>query len=596
MSATDTPTDAPTPVAPEQTAATPAGPRIAGYVSPTSSTPTPYVDRIMDLPDRVLEIARTDPQRAALIHVRRSLTGRHRVETTTYADLSRRAESIAVGLRRIGVGEQTLVSFMIPPCEDALAVALALWRVGAVMVGIEPHSHGLRKVTRCLERVGPTVFVGTPEAQAGRIAFGWGRRTIKTNIAVGGLHLPGAHMLASLESEPGPLDPPSPDVTVDDPAVVAFTTGSTGTPKPTVMTHRNLTAMIDGVAGQWRLAEGGDVIDMPTFPIFWIIGLFHGGTVVVPPMNFATAGPGSANPAKLVDTIRTHEVASLFGSPAVLTNIAAHCNSNGLTLPSVRRIVAGGAEVYGPLYAAVRKAIPNGEIYSNYGATEALPVAEIAGAEVLSETWARTEAGEGLCVGRPLAGVEVKIIEIDDGPIESMADAVELPLGRVGEVIVRSPHVSDHYFDAPDDMRDNKIPDGDTRWHRLGDCGFVDDEGRLWVCGRRSHRVVGAEQTYFPLQTEPVFNTHPDVVRSALTGPKVGGGVTPTVFVELTSEARARQATVEAELSALAEEHDSTRGLGRFVFIDKLPVDRRHNAKIDRPALARRAEGAALKR
>src|SRR5699024_1768940 len=151
-----------------------------------------------------------------------------------------------------------------------------------------------------------------------------------------------------------------------------------------------LTAMIDGVAAQWRLGDHGDVIDMPTFPIFWIIGLFHGGTVVVPPMDFALRGPGSADPAKLVDTIQQHRVASFFGSPAVLGNLADHCNDNGITLPTVGRIVAGGAEVYGPLYDAVERMIPNGEIYSNYGATEALPVAEIAGRTVLGETWKRT--------------------------------------------------------------------------------------------------------------------------------------------------------------------------------------------------------------
>ncbi len=552
----------------------------------STSTPAPETTgRIMDLPDRVAEIARTDPTRLALIHEHPGLGSRPRTTTTTYAELSRRAEAVAAGLRDFGVGEGTLCSFMIPPCEDAMVTALALWRVGAVMVGIEPHSHGLRSVGKSIARVGPEVFFGTPEAQIGRAVFGWGKGTISKNVLVGPSRFPGVTTLASLErSWVG--DPELPDVAVDDPCVIAFTTGSTGNPKPTVMTHRNLTSMIDGVAAQWRLADHGDVVDMPTFPIFWIIGLFHGGTVVVPPMNFATKGPGAADPAKLVDTIKRHQVASFFGSPAVLTNLARHCAENGLKLPSIKRIVAGGAEVYGPLYAAVKDMLVDGEIYSNYGATEALPVAEIAGATVLDETWARTEAGEGLCVGDPLAHVEVKIVDVVDGPIPTMADATVLGSGEIGEVVARSPHISDHYYDAPEEMADNKIADGDTNWHRLGDLGWLDEQGRLWVCGRRSHRVVTDEKTYYPLCVEPVINTHPDVVKSALIAPKALGSGVAAVCVELRPEARPQQVRIENELRDLAEAHASTRGLTRFFFIDHLPVDKRHNAKIDRPGLA----------
>lgn len=540
------------------------------------------------LPDRILEIARRDPDRVALIHV-----GALRTRTTTYRVLSHRAESVAVGLRGIGVGEGTKCSFMVPPGEDAMVLALALWRIGAVIVGIEPHSHGLRKVARCLSRVGPEVFFGTPEAQLARRAFGWGHGTVRTNVVVGGPSLPGITTMASLE-QPWLADPSAPDVSPDDPAVIAFTTGSTGAPKPTVMTHRNLTAMISGVTQQWGLAEADEVIDMPTFPMFWIIALSQGGTSVVPPMNFTTKGPGQADPAKLVRTISDHRVGSLFGSPALLTNLAAHCRSKGIMLPSVRRIVAGGAEITGPLYASVKSVLPNGEIYSNYGATEALPVAEISGATVLGETWTRTEAGEGLCVGDPLPGIEVRVIAIEDGRVATIDDASAAPVGSIGEVIVRSGHVSDHYFDAPEDMAENKIVDGSTRWHRMGDTGWLDERGRLWVCGRRSHRVVVGDRTYFPLCCEPVFNTHPDVARTALIGPRSSIGPSVAVCVELVPHARGRRSTVEAELRQLAGEHDATSGIDTFFFVDELPVDRRHNAKIDRPALARRAADGTL--
>lgn len=550
---------------------------------------------LIDLPDRIRTIALQHPDRAAVINVSRMPWGAMRVKTTDFKTISDRSERLAAGLRKIGIGEGTLCSYMVPPGEDALVVALALWRVGAVMVGIEPYSHGLRPVAKSLKRVGPTVFFGTPEAHLAQVAFGWGRGTVKTKIVVGGPKLPGMHSLSSLEKA-DPEDLPTADIGPDAPMLIGYTTGSTGAPKPMVMTKKNVSAMINGVMAQWQLGSGEDIVDMPTFPIFWIIGLSHGGTTVVPPMDFALHGPGDANPAALAEAIRSQEVASMFASPALLTNLARYCEKKNLTLPSIRRIVSGGAEIQGPLYAEMKPIIPNGELYSNYGATEALPVAEIDGETVLGETWAKSEEGAGLCVGFPLPGVEARIIEIDDEDIATMADAKELPTGEIGELIVRSPHVSDHYYDAPADMAANKIEDNGTRWQRLGDTGYLDEQGRIWVCGRRSHRVLNKDGVWFALRCEFIFNTHPDVVRTALIGPTHGGGEPqPTICVELRPEARSKRSAVEAELRKMAAEHDSTRGIDSFIFIKKLPVDKRHNAKIDRPELARKATAGKIR-
>lgn len=555
------------------------------------NTATPM--QTFDLADLVRDIARTDPKRVAVVDESRGIGSRRWRRTTTYSQLSDRAEALAVGLRDIGVHEGTLCSFMVPPGENAMVLALALWRVGAALVGIEPHSHGLRNIAKSLARVGPTVFFGSPEALLARRVFGWGRGTVQTDIVVGPRRLPGVVTLASLE-RPFCGEPRRSDATDDDPALIGFTTGSTGTPKPTVMTRGNLAHMIRGISEQWHLDADGEIIDMPTFPIFWIIGMSHGGTVVVPPMNFATRGPGDANPARLAETIRRNSVHSMFGSPALLTNLASYCADHDLTLPSIRRIVAGGAEVPGPLFAAVKAVLDGGEMYSDYGATEVLPATEIAGDVVVGETWPRTERGEGLCVGAPLGGVEVRVVGIVDGPIATMQDAEVLPEGSVGEIVVRSPHVSDHYYQSPDDMADNKIADGDTLWHRLGDTGFLDEAGRVWVCGRRSHRVVTPERTYFPLCCEPVVNTHPEVARSALIAitPADGAGgtgaVEPAMCIEVAGGASDRWPAIEVEIRGLLDAHEATRGIRKLLRVKRLPVDRRHNAKIDRPVLTKR--------
>lgn len=559
---------------------------------------------MINLPEQVRQIAAEQPDRAAVIEVSRTPWGSIRSKSVSFKTISDRSERLAAGLSGIGVGRGTLCSFMVPPGADAMVITLALWRLGAVLVGIEPYSHGLRPVAKSLARVGPTVFFGPPEAHLARVAFGWGRGTVKTNIVIPSQRLPGSQgptallpgmrSLAALEKAGAGQPAPATELDGDAPMLIGFTTGSTGSPKPMVMTGKNVSAMIEGVMGQWKLADYGEIVDMPTFPIFWIIALSHGGTTIVPPMDFSLHGPGDADPGALAAAINGHKVVSMFASPALLTNLADYCDKKGVTLPSIRRIVSGGAEIQGPLYAAMKPVIPNGELYSNYGATEALPVSEIDGETVLGETWALSEQGAGLCVGAPLAGVEARVIAIDDGDIATIDDAEELPVGEIGELIVRSPHVSDHYFDAPEDMAANKIEDGDTRWQRLGDTGYIDDRGRLWTCGRRSHRVVNEDGVWFPLRCEFVFNTHPDVVRTALIGPKRGDRPHPEICVELRPEARSRKSAIGGELKKMAGEHDSTRGIDSFIFLDELPVDKRHNAKIDRPDLARKAAAGKI--
>lgn len=543
-------------------------------------------EALVDIADRVLHTARTDPDRVAMIHTHHLPLIGPRYVSYTYGELSRRAESLAVGLRGIGVREGTLCSFMVPPCFDSLVLGVALWRIGAITVGIEPHSHGLRRVARCLDQVGPEVFFGTPRAHAGRIAFGWGRRTIRTNVVVGPVAPPGMVTLDSLIGDP--VEEPVPgDISPEDITIIAFTTGSTGDPKPTVLRQRNFANVVSMVKEQWGFQEGDEVVDMPTFPMFWIIGLSVGGTVVVPPMDFTVHGPGDADPARIIRTIDDCGVTSMFASPALLENLSSYARSRGRTIPNLRRIVAGGAEIQGPLFEKVRSVLePGAEMYSDYGATEALPVAEIAGATVVDETWPATLEGAGVCAGRTLRGVELRIIEIEDGPITSIDDARVLENGRIGEIIVHSPHISENYYRSPRADAENKIPAEPWPWHRIGDLGYLDDRGRLWLCGRKSHRVVTRDTTLYPLMCEPIFNALDVVERSALVGVDLGGKVVPTICIERSGEVPAPAALVEALVADVAAAHDSTRAIERIVLMDRLPVDQRHNAKIDRPAIA----------
>lgn len=544
---------------------------------------------IFNLADVVLEVASHDPDRVAVIEpAGRGADGKRQYRRHTYRELSRDAESVAVGLRDICIAEGTRTVFMAPPSYEACVVGVALTRVGATTVWIDPGV-GFLNVAERLRRLDIEAFVGIPLAHVGRTCFGWGPRLLDRAISIGG-RFPGAYTVDSLRRT-APATPRAPVVAPYDAAAIMYTTGSTGPAKPVLYQHRNMCNIFRLVHRTWRFAERGGVpVDMPVFPAFFSIGLSAGGTVVVPPIDYVRQSPEKVNPRALVEVIDDCRVQTLFASPIILENLAG-LEREGTTMRSLHTVVGGGAPMYAPVIGALGRMIaPDGEVHADYGATETLPATEMPGREAMAETYALTAKGAGLCVGRPFAGVEIKIVAISDGPIATVADARELPTGEIGEIIVRGPHVSPAYADDPESTAKNKIAgDGGTVWHRLGDAGYLDDRGRLWCCGRVGHRIELASGPMFPLLCEPIFDAHPRVRRSGLVGVRIGDTVTPVICVELVDGATRGAAVdaIRAELLELAAARPATSGIRHVLFRSRLPVDPRHNSKIERPALAR---------
>jgi acyl-CoA synthetase (AMP-forming)/AMP-acid ligase II len=552
---------------------------------------TLFPDDVFDLAGIAHEIARTDHERVAVIEpAGRNRDGTWRYRRYTYRQLSSDAESVAVGLRDIGIAERTRTVFMAPPSYGACVLALALSRVGATTVWIDP-SVGYLNVAERLRRLDIEAFVGIPLAHLARVSFGWGPRFLSKAVVIGGPGFPGAHTIDSLRRT-APAVPRLPAIGPDDAGAIMYTTGSTGPAKPTLYPHKNLCNIFRLVHRTWRFEElGGLPVDMPVFPAFFTVGLSAGGTVVVPPIDYVRQSPAKIDERALLEVIRECGVRTLFGSPVILDKLAK-LGRLGERAPSLETVIGGGAPMYadtiGPLQMMIA---PHGQVHADYGATEALPATEMPGHEALHETYAQTRKGAGLCVGRPFAGVELKIVDIADGPIATLADARELAAGQIGEILVRGPHVSPAYADDVASTRKNKVTDGGAVWHRLGDAGYLDARGRLWCCGRVGHRVELPSGTLFPLLCEPIFDAHPRVRRSGLVGVRDGTTITPVICVELVDDAsRAEQADLRAELLRLAAAHSTTTAIRHVLFHPRLPVDPRHNSKIERPALARWAE------
>jgi len=272
--------------------------------------------------------------------------------------------------------------------------------------------------------------------------------------------------------------------------------------------------------------------------------------------------------------------------------VAAHGVLHGVHLPSLKRVISAGAPVPASVLASFGSLLAaEAELFTPYGATESLPVCSIGSREILAETAMKTDAGAGVCVGRPVPGVHLEIIRILDEPIPCWSDDLRVPPGQIGEIAVSGAVVTRGYFRRDASTRLAKIEDPERHrfFHRMGDLGYRDETGRVWFCGRKAHRVVIREGTLFTIPCEGVFNQHPQVYRTALVGvPAADGRQTPVLCVETEqAETAARREQIRQELLQLGAGHPHTAGIGNILFHPGFPVDIRHNAKIFREKLAR---------
>jgi acyl-CoA synthetase (AMP-forming)/AMP-acid ligase II len=512
--------------------------------------------------------------------------GRARYVHCTYRQLNDDSDRIARGLDTIGIAHGVRTVLMVRPGLDFFALVFAIFKAGAVPVLVDPGI-GLSNLRICLAEAEPEAFIGIPFAQVARVLLGWGRRTIRTVVTVGrklfwsGVTLDQVRA-AGDDHTPYEIQAPR----ADDVAAIAFTSGNTGVSKGVVYTYGNLAAQLDILRREYAIQPGE--VDLATFPPFALFGPALGVTTIVPDMD--PTRPAAVDPTKIIQAIDDFGVTNMFGSPALLDAVARYAAPRGFKFPSLRRVISAGAPVPPTVLAQFSTMLnPETQIFTPYGATEALPVCSIGSHEILREARVKTEQGAGICVGRPVAPTEVRIIRISDEPIQRWDDSLRLPEGEIGEIAVRGPVVTHSYFNRPQATALAKIDDHNDGgfWHRMGDVGYFDAQGRLWFCGRKTHRVQTAHSTLFTEPCEAVFNMHPAVFRSALVGIQRNGHTTPILCVELEDHARQNDhGALQRELLALGSSQAHTQTIQTVLFHPRFPVDIRHNAKILREVLA----------
>ena len=518
------------------------------------------------------------PESVALIEMR---SGRQR----TFKELEQESSRLASGLIQFGMKSGERVLLMVPYGIDFVTLTFAMFKAGLIPVLIDPGL-GKKNVLKCIKQVQPHGMIAIPLAHAIKRIFPGTFKSIQHNVTVGTRWFWGGASLNKL-LDSGKTDFKMASMEKEHPAAILFTSGSTGPAKGVLFSHGIFNHQVRILQEQFDIQP--DETDLPTFPLFGLFSSGLGMTSIIPDMD--STKPAHVDPKNIIVPIQNFKISSSFGSPALWDTVSQYCLDQNIQLPTLKRIIMAGGPVSGDLLARFETIIDKScKIYTPYGATEVLPVSLIDRREILDETWSLSNQGKGTCVGHPIPGVEIKIIEISDQPILKWQDVTESGTNIVGEIAVKAEWATRTYFNRQDLTQLAKIEDGNSFWHRMGDLGRLDEKNRLWFYGRKNQRVVTEFETLYTIPCEAIFNQHPDVKRSALVG--TGYKTKPVIIIEPVERIKSQAARQKftAELLERGAKSSLTQSITKVLFHEEFPVDVRHNAKIFREKLSLWAE------
>ena len=491
---------------------------------------------------------------------------RKRDRRTTFAQLDDWSARIATLLRDRGVTAGDRVVLLHRPSAELYAFVIALLRIGAVATVLEP-SASRAQVAAALDASRPrALFAGALGIALALSMPALRRVPLKLTSArwiPGTTSIHGARRL-------GPTTSPA-VVSGDHPALLTFTSGSTGSPKGAVRTHAVLRAQHEALRS---VAASAAEIDLVSLPIVVLTNLGAGATSILPDADLRR--PGAIDASPVLAQLQRHGATRVTASPALVDRLVSAPGAT-TALSAVTRIVTGGGPVFPDLIARAR-AVSRAEVVAVFGSTEAEPIAHHAGSEVASIDLAAMRGGAGLLVGRPVPEVVVRIV---DRGSETTA-ALDTPsLDRaIGEIVVTGAHVVPGYLDGRGDA-ETKVRHAGRVWHRTGDLGYLDERGRLWLLGRAGAAIDDARGTLFPFAVECAARL-----------------VVPGCTIAVVAREGKRLLLVRERLAPRGrEELERALAWARIdAIVDEcpIPLDRRHNSKVDYPALQRLLSGRAM--
>jgi len=522
----------------------------------------------------LLQQCRNRPGLAALIipqlHKDGSLLSE---ETITFGDFEQRVCQFQRGLQAEGFRPGDRFVLMFPVSVDLYALIVALFAAAMVVVLVDPGM-GKKQILRAISGTGAKALVTVRAVARLRwlLPSLW---HIKMYVITSNR---GSRLLGKLQRQSAELAAARPVIVLrgaDDHALITFTSGTTGKPKGADRTHGFLRAQHESLAAMFPHVASD--VDCTCFPAMVLHGLCCGITTVIPAVDLRA--PASVNPAQVISQLKRHGVTRFSGAPAFMSALAEYINRQALHLPGVQQLAIGGAPVADAVCQNLVSAFPSARAYVVYGSTEAEPMTRVTLQEVLSDG----DPSGGYLVGRTSDTTVIKIVRLPVPPPvldERGIEPFTVASGETGEIVVCGPQVNRSYVSNPEENRKNKVIEiGGQVWHRTGDVGRLDARNRLCLLGRVNDVLDLSGSPVYPFPVERSVDALSGIRRSALV--QAGPGKPAFLVLELEKN-MTLQALESGVKSCLA--HHRLAGV-QIQLMVKLPVDRRHNSKIDRIAL-----------
>lgn len=514
----------------------------------------------------------------------------------TFGELARRVEQLASGMLEFGIRAGDRVAVMVLPGIDLSLVVYGCWRLGATIVLVD-SGLGPKGMQQALQSANPVWLIGIDKALVAAKVLRWpGKRiSVSARSAVLRRTLSIKTDLQSLIAD-GAAQPTAPLPEPDVMAAIAFTSGSTGPSKGVMYRHHQIEAQRDALISLYEITPDDRLV--AAFAPFALYGPTMCITSMVPDMN--VAAPGTLTATALADAVVKLDATLVFASPAALVNVIATRTTLAprlrSALESVRLVLSAGAPVRAELLETASGIFSQAEFRTPYGMTEMLPVADVSLKQLQQigkhrvkctddaydiESADTGEGGDGVCVGYPLPGVQLMIDPLDS--LGQPTNTLSSTQGVLGEIVVRAAHAREGYDRLWLTQHQASQPVG---WHRTGDIGSLDAAGRLWVGGRLGHVITTPAGPVAPVSAEQSIETLDDVSMAAVVGVgPVGRQVIVAVLQSATEKTRPDGATL-ALIDQVRSKVDATIDIAAVLMTNRLPVDRRHNSKVDRSAVA----------
>lgn len=436
----------------------------------------------MNLGDFLTDAAHRTPDRDAV---------RFRDEVLEFSEMDRKVDDLARGLARLGLKRGEKCVLMMPNSLNWVLVYYALARLGAVVVPVNP-TYRRGELEHIFSDSGARAFVGHVDYLNEPIPVMESLPRMDILIADGGSAPPGFTQLEGLFDEAAETgEPASANKDTDDPFAIIYTSGTTGLPKGAVLTHGNLMGDVLAVSGL-RQSEPDDVV-LCVLPLFHIYGQthvlnlsIHSGLTIRMWDHF--------DPAEVMTAIEDEESTILYAVPTMINRMVELAATSPPKRSSLRFCVSGGASLPVEVMKRFEK-IFDTWIMEGYGLTECSPTC-------LENPPGRTRPGS---IGFPVPGFEARIVDDNDA---------DVPLGDVGELIIRGPGVMKEYLNQPDATR-TVLKGG---WLHTGDLARQDEDGYTYIVDRKKEMIIRGGYNVYPREVEEVFYTFPGVLEVAVLG------------------------------------------------------------------------------